>query len=156
MEDTNLTENSFEAFEKINTRRRQLLPWWIKVFCWIFMFFGLLSFVCLFLGFTNIKPDLAFYGFESNEPFSLNGLLVISVGVFKGFTAFLLWFESDIAIKIGKIDAIIGIVLCVISMLVLPFFQDGFNLTIRLEIALLIPFFITLNKIQKVWEATIH
>jgi hypothetical protein len=152
MKETNLTENTFEEFEKTKKRRRKLLPWWIKVFCWIFMLFGVLSFVCLILGFTNIKPGLAFYGFETNEPFSLYGLIVISIGLLKGFTAFSLWFEKDFAIKIGKIDAIIGIVLCGISMLVLPFFQEKSNVTIRLELALLIPYLIKLNKIQKEWE----
>ncbi|GGG52437.1 hypothetical protein [Bizionia arctica] len=155
MKENNVTENSFEEFENIKKRRRKLLPWWIKIFCWIFMLFGLLSLVCLILGFTNIKPDLAFYGFETNEPFSLNGLIVISIGLLKGVTAFALWFEKDFAIKIGKADAIIGIILCIISMVVLPFIQDGFNMTIRLELALLIPFLIKLNKIQKEWESII-
>ncbi|MCF7569450.1 hypothetical protein L3X37_13935 [Sabulilitoribacter arenilitoris] len=152
MEETNLTENSFEEFERIKKRRRKLLPWWIKIFCWIFMFFGIMAFICLILGFTNIKPSLSFYGFESNEPFSLIGLLVISIGILKGITAFALWFEKDFAIKIGKIDAIVGIVLSIISMLVLPFLKEGFSITIRLELALLIPFLIKLNKIQKEWE----
>lgn len=150
---TDLIENSFEEFEKIKIKRRKkLLPWWIKVFCWIFMLFGAMSFACLILGFTNIKPDLAFYGFETNEPFSLNGFIVIFVGLLKGFTAFSLWFEKENAIKIGRADAIVGIALCIISMLVLPFLQEGFNITVRLEIALLIPFLLKLNKIQKEWE----
>lgn len=106
----------------------------------------------MFLGFTNIKPDLAFYGFETNEPFSLLGLLVISIVILKGIAAFSLWFEKDNAIKIGKTDAIVGIVLCVISMLILPFLQESSNITLRLELALLIPFLIKLNRIQKNWE----
>ena len=153
MEEIDSNVSQFEEFEKTNKRRRALIPWWIKFFCWMFMLFGILSFVCLIMGFTNIKPDLSFYGFETNEPFSLIGLLIISVALFKGFAAFSIWFEKDIAIKIGKVDAAIGIVICSISMLVLPFFQDGFNITFRLELALLIPFFIKLNKIEKEWEA---
>lgn len=129
-----------------------LLPWWIKFFCWLFMIFGLLSFVCLILGVTNIKPDLVLYGFETNESFSLIGLMVISIGLLKGYTAFALWFEKDIAIKIGKIDAVIGILLCVIAMLLLPFIQENSVITIRLELILLIPFLIKLNKIQRQWE----
>ena len=116
------------------------------------MFFGIFSITCLILGFTDIKPALAFYGFESNEPFSLNGIIVISVGVIKGITAFSLWFEKGFAIKLGKIDAIIGIIICGISMFVLPFLQDGFILNIRLELLLLIPFLLKLNKIQKEWD----
>ena len=152
MNEKEIIDNSFEEFE-INKRRRELLPWWIKVFCWIFMLFGIMAFVCLILGFTNIKPALAFYGFESNEPFSLNGMLVISVGILKGITAFSLWFEKDYAIKLGKIDAIIGIIICGISMLILPFLNDGFNIQIRLELALLIPFLLKLNKIENEWES---
>ncbi|MFI1773300.1 hypothetical protein [Thalassobellus citreus] len=117
------------------------------------MLFGLLAFVCLILGFANIRANLSFYGFETNEQFSLIGLMIIAIGIFKGFTAFSLWLEKDYAIKMGKIDAIIGIVICTISMLVLPFFQEGFNISIRLELALLIPFLIKLNKIQNVWES---
>ena len=151
MNENNINENSFDEFET-NKRRRKLLPWWIKVFCWIFMIFGLLAFVCLLLGFTNIKPSLAFYGFETNEPFSVIGMLVITVGILKGITAFSLWFEKDFAIKLGKIDAIVGIIICVISMLILPYLNDGFNFQIRLELALLIPFLLKLNKIEKEWE----
>ncbi len=148
--------NQFEEFEKSKRRRKQMLPWWIKVFCWIFMLFGLLSIVCLFLGFTDVKPNLAFYGFETNEPFSFIGLIVISLGIFKGITAFALWFEKDFAIKIGKIDALIGIVLCAISMVVLPFVLDDYKITIRLELALLIPYFLKLTKIQNEWETTVE
>ncbi len=151
MEEPEIEDSKFEEFENTE-RRRKLLPWWIKVFCWIFMLFGVLSLVCLILGFTNIKPALAFYGFETNEPFSLFGLLVISIGLLKGITAFSLWFEKDNAVKIGKIDAIFGIILCVISMIVLPFLQESFKVTIRLELALLIPFLIKLNRIQKNWK----
>ena len=155
MNETTPTDNQFEEFENLIKRRRKLLPWWIKVFCWIFMFFGLMSFICLILGFTNIKPALAFYGFETNEPFSLTGLIVISVGLLKGITAFALWFEKDFAIKIGKIDAILGIMLCIVSMLAIPFLQETFSITLRLELALLIPFLIKLNKIEKTWYGII-
>lgn len=153
MEQTKPIESAFNEFEQTEIRRRKLLPWWIKFFCWVFMLFGFLAFVCLILGFTNLKPSLALYGFESNEPFSINGLLVIIIGLFKGVTAFALWFEKDFAIQFGKIDAIVGIIACVFAMLVLPFFQEGFNVTIRLELILLIPFLIKLNKIQKPWAA---
>ncbi len=152
MEETILDEIKLEDVVKENNRRRQLLPWWIKIGCWFFMLFGVMAFVCLFLGFANIQTSLAFYDFETTDPISFNGLLIIFVGLFKGITAYALWFEKDFAIKIGKIDAIIGIVLCTVSMLVLPFLKDGFYITFRLELALLIPFLLKMNKIQQQWE----
>ncbi len=151
--ETYLTTASLEVIEKPSKRRRTLLPWWIKVFCWFFMFFGIMAIVCLFLGLTNVKPALAFYGFETNEPFSPVGLLVIVVGILKGVTAFALWFEKDYAIEIGKIDGITGMVLCLVSMVVLPFLQDPFHLVVRLELVLLIPFVNKLNTIRKEWES---
>lgn len=151
MKDNLELDEAFSEFEN-NIKRKALLPWWIKVFCWFFMLFGVLAIVCLFLGFTNIKPDLALYGFETNEPFSLTGLLVIGIFIFKGITAFSLWFEKDYAIKLGKISAIIGIVISGISMLVVPFLIETTTIQIRLELLLLIPFLIKLNKIQKKWE----
>jgi hypothetical protein len=79
-------------------------------------------------------------------------MLVITVGILKGITAFSLWFEKDYAIKLGKIDAIVGIIICTISMLILPFLNDGFNIQIRLELALLVPFLLKPNKVEKEWE----
>ncbi|PCJ64298.1 MAG: hypothetical protein COA58_13165 [Bacteroidetes bacterium] len=153
-EDT--TESQFEEFDTLKRRRRQLLPWWIKIFCWIFMIMGVFSLISVGFGILSIQTNLAFYGFETKEAFSLTGILVISVAFFKGISAYSLWFEKDIAIKLCKADAIIGIILSVISMLVIPFFNEGgFNLQIRLELALLIPFLIRLNKIQKEWEGII-
>ena len=116
------------------------------------MFFGVMAIVCFILGIIGIKPNLAFYGFETNEVFSLNGIIVIFVGILKGITAFSLWFEKNYAIQLAKIDTYIGISLSVISMLVVPFFSDEFNINIRLELALLIPFLIKMNKIQTEWE----
>lgn len=133
-------------------RRRKLLPKWIKIFCWIFMFFGIIATACLFLGFTNIKPELSFYGFETNEPFSIYGIGIIGIAIFKGITAYTLWFEKNTAIKLGKIDSIVGIIICAIAMFVLPFLSDGIHIQIRLELALLIPFLIKLNKIEEEWE----
>ncbi|MEP5253802.1 MAG: hypothetical protein ABJQ39_02005 [Winogradskyella arenosi] len=153
MNESQIIDNSTEEFDD-NTRRRALLPWWIKVFCWFFMLFGLMAFVCFFLGFTSIKPALALYGFESYEPFSAYGLIVIIVGVFKGITAFSLWFEKNYAITLGKIDALIGILICGISMLVLPFITAGITIQIRLELVVLIPYLWKLNKIEESWKNT--
>ncbi len=152
MSEEDSVESSFEEFETVYVRRRKLLPWWIKVFCWIFMFTGLMGVVCLIVALFGVKPALSMYGFETNEPFSLIGMMVIFIFILKGVAAFFLWFEKDLAIKIGRIDALIGIVLCCASMFILPFFQDGFNISLRLELALLIPYLIKLNKIQGKWE----
>ncbi len=139
-------------FETVKISRRQLLPWWMKISCWLFMIFGVAAIGCLFLGLFGFSENLAFYGFATNEPLSLTGLIIIMVAIFKGVTAFSLWFEKDYAITLGTIDAITGIVICVIFMVVLPFFIQNLHATIRLELLLLIPYLIKLNSIQPQWS----
>jgi len=94
-----------EPLEMMRISRRKLLPWWIKIFCWIFMIFGVLAIGCLALGLLGYTTDLAFYGFETDEALTWTGLLIIVTFGFKAVTAFSLWFEKDYAIALGKIDA---------------------------------------------------
>lgn len=144
-------QSQFEQFEK-KIIRRTLLPTWIKVFCWIFMFMGTLSILCLIYGAFGNEAELAFYGLETTKPISAVGLIIIAIMAFKGFTAYSLWFEKENAIMLGKIDAISGIVLCVASMFFMPFIIENGHMSFRLEIALLIPFYLKLNKIEYEWN----
>ena len=146
------SQTQFVEFEIKNIERRKLLPVWIKVFCWIFMLMGLVSIGCLIFGMLGGKADLSFYGFETDEPLTLIGIFIISMMILKGFSAYALWFEKDYAIKLGKMDAVLGIIICIFSMFVLPFIKENSNFVIRLEIALLIPYFMKLNKIKNEWE----
>jgi hypothetical protein len=136
------------------TRRREILPTWIKVFCWIFMIMGIFAPIGLLLGIFGINFQFAFYGMETNEPISIIGIILITLFLLKGISAFGLWTEKDWAIKVGLIDAIIGILVCIYIMLIYPFIDDkpGFTLSLRLELILLIPYFLKLNKIKNDWE----
>ena len=134
-------------------RKRSLLPWWIKAFCWLFMLMGAVAIICLIAGFLGYPASLSFYGFETKAPLAPVGLMLIAVMLFKGYSAYLLWFEKNNAIKIARIDAFIGICLCIVSMFVLPFFQDGFKLTFRLELVLLFIYWFKLNRIEDACEA---
>ena len=139
-------------FEIVKVSRRKLLPWWMKFFCWFFMIFGVAAIGCLLLGLFGIPENLSLYGFQSNQQFSLTGIIILFVAIFKGITAFFLWFEKDYAITLGVVDAIIGMVMCLIFMTVLPFAIENFHATLRLEFVLLIPYLIKLKKIQPEWQ----
>jgi len=139
-----------------STRRRDLLPWWVKFFCWFFMLFGVTAIICLIAGLLGFYPVMSFYGFETNEPTSPIGLLLIAVCLFNGYTAFLLWFEKNNAIGIARANAIVGIVVCVVSMIVMPFFQNGFKLTFRLELILLALYYRKLTQIEDDWQSKVH
>jgi hypothetical protein len=137
-----------------NTRRRELLPWWIKIFIWLFLIFGMVTPVVIILGLLRIPVYIALYGFETNTPISVAGLCLVGIFIFKGITALGLWTEKDWAITLGQIDAAMGIVICVFMMLIYPFIihQSGSYFNIRLELFLLIPFLIKLRRISDDWK----
>ena len=145
-----LTESLLQLKSK---RRKDLLPWWIKVFIWIFLIFGVIAPLGLILGILGYKFEISLYGFETNEPISIIGISMILIFLFKGFTAYSLLKEKNWAIIVGIMDAIIGIALCSFAMLY-PLFNsvEGVSLTFRLELLLLIPYLIKLLKIKSDWE----
>jgi hypothetical protein len=97
---------------------------------------------------------LSIYGFETNTPLSGIGLFIIVILIFKGFAAYSLWFERQNAMTIGKIDAITGIIICAASMFIIPFISESetSHFNFRLEILLLIPYYLKLNKIEYEWD----
>jgi magnesium-transporting ATPase (P-type) len=134
-------------------RRRQLLPWWIKFFCWVFMIMGFTAILCFVMGILRFHPDMAIYGFESNDVFSFVGQLVIATLLLKGFTAYALWYEKDYAISLGIIDSFVGIFLCIVSMFLVPILDSNTSFTIRGELLLLVPFWMKLSAINKSWNS---
>lgn len=148
----NQLESNFNEFDKPLIIRRKLLPWWIKTFCWIVMIMGVCGIASLIGNLFVENIDLSIYGFSSNTAYSGIGIFVISIMIFKGFAAYLLWFEKENAILIGKIDAILGIVICIVSMFAIPFISENSHFNFRLEILLLIPYYLKLNKIEYEWD----
>ena len=145
-----LTENRFQLKAK---RRKDLLPWWIKIFIWIFLIFGAIAPLGLILGILGYNFEISLYGLETNEPISILGVSMILLFIFKGFAAYSLLQEKDWAILIGIADAVVGIALCSFSM-IYPFIVAGAEakLTIRLELLLLIPYLIKLINIKPEWD----
>ena len=43
----------------------------------------------------------------------------------KAITSYGLWMEKDWAVKFGIIDAVLGIIVCIVVMAVLPFVADA-------------------------------
>lgn len=145
-----LNESEFNITPK---RRRTLLPVWIKFFTWMFMFFGIIAPIALIAGLLGNKLDLSLYGLETKYPTSLLGILITSLFLFKGITAFSLWLEKDMATDLAKIDSYIGIVICLFMMLIYPFFdtEEGFTINFRFEILLLYYFLKKINNIEYNW-----
>lgn len=145
-------ESKFDEFEKPAIIRRKLLPWWIKTFCWIFMILGVCGLASLIGNAFTDNVSLSLYGFSSNTAYSGVGIFIIAIMALKGFAAYSLWFEKPNAIIIAKIDAIVGIVICIASMFIIPFTSGDGHIPFRLEILLLIPYYIKINKIEYEWD----
>ncbi|WP_190277293.1 hypothetical protein [Taibaiella lutea] len=145
------TTSIFDNIDQIRLSRRQLLPWWIKIFCWFFMLIGILAIVCLLISLFGFQPNLSLYGFETHNPYSITGLMIIGLTLLKGIASYALWFEKDFAIKVGVIDAIVGILTCIVSMTMVLITPDT-KFIFRLELILLIPYLIKLVKIESKWK----
>jgi hypothetical protein len=154
-----MEENEISPFDKFEKRvviRKQLLPIWIKIFCWIFLIMGGLAIVCLIFGAFGFNVDLSLYGFETNKPISMIGLFITSLLIYKGFVAYCLLFEKENAINLAKIDAVIGIVISFVAMFILPFIGDSSTFQIRLELLLLIPYYRKIDSIEYAWDNLEH
>lgn len=145
-------QSKFDEFDTPAIIRRKLLPWWIKTFCWIFMFLAICGLGTLIGSAFSTNVHLSLYGFETNTAYSGVGIFLIAVMTLKGYAAYSLWFEKENAIVIAKVDAVIGIVICIVSMFILPFKTENGHIPLRLEIALLIPYYIKINKIEYEWD----
>ena len=132
-------------------KRKELLPWWIKIFMWIFLVFGAFVPIVIVSRIFGFHALLAIYSLQTNEPFSIAGFVVISIFAIKGVTSFGLLTEKDWAIKLGIGDALLGIFICIFSM-VYPLIDSAGTSSFKIEILFLIPYLIKLLKIKSEWE----
>jgi hypothetical protein len=137
-------------------KRKNLLPWWIKVFMWIFLIFGAFAPVGLIFVILGYNFHLSLYGLETTDPSSITGICIIALFLLKGITSFGLLRETDWAIQLGVIDAIAGILICVYVMFFSEFNSGSAIFSFRLELVLLIPYLIKLNKIKPAWENSVQ
>lgn len=141
-----------EDLSQNRERRRKLLPIWIKVFLWIFLVSGVIAPLGLILGFMGIYFNMGLYGLETTDPLSVTGLVITLMFTLKGAVSFGLWTEKDWAINLAIIDAILGILACAFVMFALPYMASGFQSPWRLELLLLIPYLVKMQKIRNEWE----
>ena len=141
-----------ESLLQLKRRRKNLLPWWIKVFAWIFLIAGAIAPLALMFGIVGGNFEISLYGIETNEPISIIGIALILIYIFKGVTAFGLLKEKDWAISLGIVDAITGIALCCLSMFYSFNSDSEINFTFRLELILLVPYLIKMIRVKSDWE----
>lgn len=143
--------NQFEKIKLKDTPRRDLLPGWILFFCWLFMIGGIASTISVLLDLFNYDAKLSLYGLKTDHPLSLLGIFIYGMLLLKTFAAYALWFEKDSAILLGKMDAIVGILTCIIFMIISPILGYDDSINIRVELLLLVPYLYKLHSIRNVW-----
>lgn len=136
------------------SRRRNLLPWWIKFFIWIFLIFGIAVLAGILFLIIGWDFQLSLYGLRTTTPGSFIGISILILFAFKAFISYSLWTEKGYAVKLAIVDAIMGCVICFLVMGIIPFIAegDGLRFQFRLELLLLIPYWIKLDKIKNQWK----
>ena len=122
---------------------------------WIFLIIGSFVPIVFILGIMGYNAKLAVYGLETNKAFSSIGIIISVILVIKTITAFGLLKEKDWAIKLGIVDAILGIIVCTIVMLY-PIINPEIKFTLRLELVALIPYLLKFLKIKTQWESFVE
>ncbi len=135
---------------KKTQRRRQLLPWWVVGFAWLFMVFGVFTLFGLVLGLLHQRVNVSILGLSTDQLISLKGTLLILLFSFKAVTALALETEKVWAVRLAKIDAIISGLVCIGVMIYPIFFGHGFNF--RWELVVIIPYYDKMYSIQNDWE----
>ena len=151
----NEKKTSLLADKEMPLKRRSLLPWWIKIFCWIYMVVA-----------TGFIFDLLIYLFGGKEiktvfssvivyAFTFGGFSVIVLVFLNGFAAWTLWTGKRFAITAAIIGAWLQIAACLVSMFILLFIKSGQKFIFRFELILLIPYLVKLHKIKNIWERSV-
>jgi uncharacterized protein (DUF3820 family) len=122
-------EDHFEEFENANSvLRRDLLPWWIKVFSWLFMILGGIAIISLYTLFFGEIPQLGLFGIDAADFFPYGLIVLLATAALNAYEGYLLWFEKKEAIKIGKITVVWNLLLCVaVTIISLLFFTINFR-----------------------------
>ena len=148
--EANETQSIFEEmYDPDAVRRKDMIPKWIRFFCWLFAILG--SFIMLGIMATQIFPlyfNATVYGFSTGQTGYVT-TLICGVYVLKLLTAIGLLTEKDWAVKLAIADGIIGLALCAYSIIV-SFAHGIFPL--RLEIFVLTPYLVIMRSIRKDWE----
>jgi hypothetical protein len=136
----------------MDLKKRALLPVWIKIFIWVFLLMACAIPLVAVMNIMGYPAALSLYGLESNNVFSVPGLIITILILYKGIVAIGLWTGKDWAVKNAIIDAILGIVICIIIMLLPLFLSSHFFISFRLELIALVLYYLKMKDIQKKWN----
>lgn len=131
--------------------RKSLLPWWVKIFTWIFLIMGFGVLISFLTSLGGMSVDLSLYGLRaSTRPLTMTSGILVALYLLKAAIAMCLLTERDWAIKLGIADAVAGIICCTFVMIYPLINSSGFSF--RGELIVLIPYLRWLIKVKPLWE----
>lgn len=142
-------ESQFDQFEQSTTLRKDLIPTWIKVFSWLFLITGILGLFGLLSYVFNPLLNINIYDINLKENSFILSMFSTLIIIFNGFTAYLILKKEDKAIEIARINALIGIVICITSTFLNLYLYDEFK--IRIEIIFIWFFYKKMDEIKLRW-----
>lgn len=157
MQETQTSIFDSEVDNFIPLRRKDLLPWWIKTFNWVFMVLGGFSVIIFIAGLLGLEGELSLYGLNANDPLSLAGLAILGIFIFNGIAAYGLWAEKNWGVNVAMASALVGIVVCTYTWIAMPTTSSRGTVvfSFRFELILLFIFMRKLLKIRSEWDTRI-
>jgi hypothetical protein len=129
--------------------RRMLLPLWVKIFIWIFIVLGAITPIGYILGSMGANFHFSIFGLDSNEPFSIQGMILFCLFVYNGIVAYMLWTEKKLAVAMALVAAYLNGLVCVGTMAMA--LTNG-NINLRLELIPIFFFIKKLRSIRDIWQ----
>lgn len=78
-----------DSFLELNTMERgRLLPWWVKIFAWIFLVLGIVAPIGFIYALIGGDFTVSIYGFQTSETTSIIGIGITIIFLFKGMVSF--------------------------------------------------------------------
>jgi hypothetical protein len=136
--------------------RKDLLPKWVRFFCWIFLVAGVLTPVLPMVGlFSSMQARFSLFGWEHfGSPLDLYSLLITAYLVLSGMAAFGLLWGKRWGWAAGMTVGILGLTLALGYMVVhspLVESKGGYGFRFRLEPFFQIPFIVVLWRRRSSW-----
>lgn len=133
--------------DEIISRRKSLIPTWIKVIGWLFIIMGavlpLFHFYVIFTG--GIGTYMMFGWSYQGPPLAMMAMFISALILINACCAYGLLFAKDWGLTACILFGYVGLLLAIMSM----FFADGIK--IALEPLVQIPYLIRLHKIKAYW-----
>jgi hypothetical protein len=141
-------------------RRKNMLPGWIRFFCWIFAVLCSITVLIEVMALlTNLPNSFSVYGLDATSLMSLSGIISILITVLKGTTAISLLAEKDWAVKLGIAEGIVGIIFLIYTMATNNWVDKSFgglyvsyNFGNVIQLFFIIAFLVKMIRIRPSWE----